>query len=150
MPTTPCLSQKPENCCCYGRVSRLWTLKTTVFLARKRWRHDVTMSSENSQGYLWIPCEFYSSLANQNMCNKQSALELRFDVSPTLHLRQTGHTCLPYIIISHTCLTSQSGPKIGHLVWNAKGHLTINRAFFPSIFIICSTNTFESKCAFSE
>ena len=37
------------------------------------------MSSENSQGYLWIPCEFYSSLANQiNMCNKQSALEFDF------------------------------------------------------------------------
>ena len=34
------------------------------------------MSSENSEGYLWIPCEFYSSLANQIMCNKQSALEL--------------------------------------------------------------------------
>ena len=34
------------------------------------------MSSENLQGYLWIPCEFYSSLANQIMCNKQSALEL--------------------------------------------------------------------------
>ena len=38
------------------------------------------MSSENSQGYLWIPCEFYSSLANQIMCNKQSALELRINV----------------------------------------------------------------------
>ena len=36
------------------------------------------MSSENSQGYLWIPCEFYSSLANQIMCNKQSALEFHF------------------------------------------------------------------------
>ena len=81
MPTTPCLSQKPENCCCYGRVSRLWTLKTPVFMARKRWRHDVTMSSENSQGYLWIPCEFYSSLANQIMCNKQSALEYHFQTS---------------------------------------------------------------------
>ena len=34
------------------------------------------MSSANSQGYLWIPCKFYSSLANQIMCNKQSALEL--------------------------------------------------------------------------
>ena len=68
----------PENCCCYGRVSMLWTLKTPILIARKRWRHDVTMSSENSQGYLWIPCEFYSSLANQIMCNKQSALESCF------------------------------------------------------------------------
>ena len=75
MPTTPCLSQKPKKCCCYGRVSTLWTLKTPGFMARKRWRHDVTMRSENSQGYLWIPCEFYSSLANQIMCNKQSTLE---------------------------------------------------------------------------
>ena len=41
------------------------------------------MSSEISQGYLWIPCEFYSSLANQIMCNKQSALELFF---PSSHL----------------------------------------------------------------
>ena len=41
------------------------------------------MSSENSQGYLWIPCEFYISLANQIMCNKQSALELWFEsISP--------------------------------------------------------------------
>ena len=39
------------------------------------------MSSENSQGYLWIPCEFYSSLANQIMCNKQRALELVFIVN---------------------------------------------------------------------
>ena len=73
MPMTPCLLQKPENYCCYGCVSSLWTLKTPVFMVRKRWRHDVTMSSENSQGYLWIPCEFYSSFANQIMCNKQSA-----------------------------------------------------------------------------
>ena len=36
------------------------------------------MSLENSQGYLWIPCEFYSSLANQIMCNIQSALEYWF------------------------------------------------------------------------
>ena len=78
MPTTPCLSQKPKNCCCYGLVSRLWTLQTPVFMARKRWRHDGTMSSEYSQGYLWIPCEFYTSLANQIMCNKQSALEFIF------------------------------------------------------------------------
>ena len=41
----------------------------------KRRRHDVTMSLENLQGYLWIPCEFYISLTNQIMCNKQSALE---------------------------------------------------------------------------
>ena len=40
-----------------------------------RWRHDFTMSSENLQGYLWIPCQFYSSLANQIMCKKKSALE---------------------------------------------------------------------------
>ena len=31
-----------------------------------------------------------------------------------------------------------------------QGHLTINRASFPSILIICSTNTFESKFAFIE
>ena len=31
-----------------------------------------------------------------------------------------------------------------------KGHLTINRTSFPSILIICSTNTFESKFAFIE
>ena len=31
-----------------------------------------------------------------------------------------------------------------------EGHLTINRASFPSILIICSTNTFESKFAFIE
>ena len=30
------------------------------------------------------------------------------------------------------------------------GHLTINRASFPSILIICSTNTFESKFSFIE
>ena len=78
MSTTPCLSLKHENCCCYGRASRLWTLKTPEFMALKCWRHDVTMSSENSQGYLWIPCKFYSSLANQIMCNKQSALEKKF------------------------------------------------------------------------
>ena len=42
------------------------------------------MSSENSQGYLWLPCEFYSSLANQIMCNKQSALEYRIHVELTL------------------------------------------------------------------
>ena len=82
MPTMSCMSQKPEKYCCYGRVSRLWTLKTPVFMARKRWRHDVTMFSENSQGYLWIPCEFCSSLANQIMCNKQSALELLLLSSP--------------------------------------------------------------------
>ena len=54
-----------------------------VYLGYERWKHqylwrenvDLTMSSENSQGYLWIPCEIYSSLANQIMCNKQSALE---------------------------------------------------------------------------
>ena len=49
---------------------------TSICGTKKRWRHDVTMSSENSQGYLSIPCEFYSSFANQIMCNKQSALEL--------------------------------------------------------------------------
>ena len=75
---TPCLPQKPENCCCYGRVSRLWTLKKNpMYLRRKnRWHHDVTMSPENSHGYLWIPWEFYSSLADQIMCYKQSALEI--------------------------------------------------------------------------
>ena len=36
------------------------------------------MPSENLQGSLWIPCEFYSSLANQIMCIKQSALEYAF------------------------------------------------------------------------
>ena len=48
---------------------------TSFYGAKKRWRHDVTISSENLQGYLWIPCAFYSSFANQIMCNKQSALE---------------------------------------------------------------------------
>ena len=83
MPPTPCLLHKPENCCCYGHVSKFWTLKTPVFMARKHWCHDVTMSSENSQGYLWIPCKFYSSLSNQIMCNKQSALEnvIRWHIS---------------------------------------------------------------------
>ena len=76
MATMPCLSQKPKNCCCYVRISRLWTLKTPVFMVQKCWHHNIKMSSENSQGYLWIPCKFYSSLANQIMCNKQSALVL--------------------------------------------------------------------------
>ena len=41
------------------------------------------MSSENSQGYLWIPCEFFSSMANQIMCNQQSALEYSFTLQET-------------------------------------------------------------------
>ena len=35
-------------------------------------------------------------------------------------------------------------------IYIIQGHLTINRASFPSFFIICSTNTFESKFAFIE
>ena len=96
MPTTPCLSQKPQNCCCYGRVSRLWTLKTPIFMARKRWRHDVTMSSGNSQGYLWIPCEFFNSSANQSMCNKQSALEYVFIIRRILDLDQNFFSYAAY------------------------------------------------------
>ena len=58
-----------------------------VYLGYERWKHqnlwrendDGTMSSENSQGYLWIPwLRVYSSLANQIMCNKWSALEFIF------------------------------------------------------------------------
>ena len=47
-------------------------------MARKRWRNDITMSLENSQGYLWISCEIYNSMADQIMFNKQSALEFDF------------------------------------------------------------------------
>ena len=74
MPTMPCLSQNPKTVVAMD-VSKLWTLKIPVFMVQNFWRHDLTMSSENLQGYLWIPCEIYSSLANQIMCNKQSALE---------------------------------------------------------------------------
>ena len=138
MPTTPCLSQKPENCCCYGRVSTLWTLKTPVFMARKRWRHDVTMCSENSQGYLWIPCEFYSSLANQIMCNKQSALELIF----TLFVISNYSKYTNWKIYLHTCKSWRKAFKIAkillsenriHLSW-VKGlllcHLQIMAMYF--------------------
>ena len=60
-----------------------------VYLRYERWKHQylwrekrgVTMCLANSQGYLWIPCEFYSSLANQIMCNKQSALEFPIPAS---------------------------------------------------------------------
>ena len=76
MLTMSCLSQKPENC-----------VAMDMYLGYEPWKHiqylwcknvDVTMSSENSQGCLWIPCEFYSSLTNQIMCNKESALEFFF------------------------------------------------------------------------
>ena len=38
------------------------------------------------------------------------------------------------------------------LTWKEEmqGHLTTNCASFPSILIICSTNTFESEFAFIE
>ena len=36
------------------------------------------------------------------------------------------------------------------IIFRIKGHLTINRASFPSILIIRSTYTFESKFAFIE
>ena len=55
MSMTPCLSQKPENCCCYARVSRLWTLKTPIFMARKRWRHNVLRKlARVSLNTLWV------------------------------------------------------------------------------------------------
>ena len=53
-------------------------VENTRFYGAKTLHYDVTISSENSQGNLLIPCKFYSSLANQIMCNKQSALELYF------------------------------------------------------------------------
>ena len=102
MPTMPCLSQKPENGCCYGHVSRLWTLKTPVFMGQKRWRHDVTMSSENWQGNLWIPWEFFSSFANQIMCNKQSALEFPLQVAKVdFHLWPLDQRSIQFRIISN-------------------------------------------------
>ena len=38
---------------------------------------------ENTLGYLWIPCEFYSSFADQIMRNKQSVLEWSIDYQCT-------------------------------------------------------------------
>ena len=63
-----------------------------VYLCYERWKHPLLwrenvdfMTSQCPQTYLWIPCECYSSLANQIMCNKQIALELHFTVSTSVH-----------------------------------------------------------------
>ena len=70
-------------------------------MARKRWRHDVTMSSENWQWYLWIPCEFYSSLANQIMYNKQSALESWFKYDMTIVILHNHGSMTVQIMTNH-------------------------------------------------
>ena len=71
MPMVPCLLQKPEKCCCYGRVSRLRTLKHQYL-----WREIVdVMTSQCPKKTRKGICEFYSSFANQIMFNKPSALE---------------------------------------------------------------------------
>ena len=45
---------------------------------------------------------------------------------------------------------SDATPQVTLYLSILKGHLTIKRASFPSILIICSTNKFESKLAFIE
>ena len=75
MPTTPCKNPK--------------LVVMDAYLGSERWKHpylwrenvDVMTSQcpqKTRKGICEYPASFYSSLANQILCNKQSALEFSF------------------------------------------------------------------------
>ena len=59
------LVAKPENCCC----ASIYGEKTLT-----------SQSLQKTRKGTWVPCDFYSSLVNQIMCNKQSAVEFSIPV----------------------------------------------------------------------
>ena len=78
-------------------------IENTSIYGEKHWRHDVTMSSEKlarvSVNTLWVLQLIANALANQIMCNKHSALELKFKrVCYTYpRLRPPGGGPIPHI-----------------------------------------------------
>ena len=68
---------------------------------------------------------------------------------PTRDAHFSGHMVLSDLGFAYF-LIGETSDSLNLILVLHQGHLTINRASFSSILIICSTNTFESKFAFIE